>query len=62
MKRKKNCKEFTFTCNVEIYDKQNNLVKKGLLTWQLGVPKLDSPKIDLNAVTPWVEDELKNEK
>ena len=49
-------KELTFTCNVEIYDKQNNLVKKGLLTWQLGIPKLDITKIDRNAVTPWIED------
>ena len=56
MRRKKSGKELTFTYNVEIYDKQNNLVKKGLFTWQLGVPKLDIPQIDQNAVTPWVED------
>lgn len=49
-------KELTFTCNVEIYDKQKNLMNTGLLTWSLGVPKLDIPKIDFNAVTPWIED------
>lgn len=59
MKRKKkvnNGKELAFTCNVEIYDKQKNLVNTGLLTWSLGVPKLDIPKIDFNAVTPWIEE------
>ena len=58
---KKSDKELNFTYNVEIYDKQKNLVKTGRLAWSLGVPKLgvsklDIPKIDFNAVTPWVED------
>lgn len=56
MKRKKNCKELTFTYNVEIYDKQNNLVNTGVLTWSLGIPKLEIPQINHNAVTPWMED------
>jgi len=54
--RIENCKELTFTYNVEIYDKQGDLVKTGLLTWLLGIPKLDIPKIDRTAVTPWIED------
>lgn len=54
--KKKSSKELYFTYNVEIYDKQNNLVNTGLITWSLGVPKLDIPQIDQNAVTPWVED------
>lgn len=48
--------ELTFTYNVEIYDKQGKLVNKGLLTWSLGVPKLDIPQIDRNEVTPWIKD------
>ena len=56
MKRNKNCKELTFTCNVEIYDKHNNLVNTGLLTWSSGIPILDIPQIGRNAVTPWIED------
>lgn len=39
MKRKRkvnNGKELTFTCNVEIYDKQKNLANTGLLTYSLG--------------------------
>lgn len=58
MKRKKkvnNSSELTFTCNVEIYDKQNNLVNTGVLTCSLGIPKLDIPQINLNAVTKWQE-------
>lgn len=53
MKRKKNCKELTFTYNVEIYDRKNNLVNTGVLTYSLGIPKLDIPKIDRTAVTKW---------
>lgn len=52
-KIKKSDKELSFTCNVEIYDKQNNLVNTGTITWSLGIPKLESPKIDRNAVTKW---------
>lgn len=58
MKRKKkvnNSSELIFTCNVEIYDKQNNLVNTGVLTCSLGIPKLDIPKIDRNTVTKWEE-------
>lgn len=60
-RRKKNCKDLTFTYNVEIYDKQGDLVKTGLLTWSLGIPELDVPKLDIikidrTAVTPWIED------
>lgn len=40
----------------EIYDKQNNLVNTGVLTCSLGIPKLDIPQIDQNAVTHWSED------
>lgn len=53
---KKSGKELNFTYNVEIYDKQNNLVNIGVLTYSLGIPKLDIPKIDRNAVTPWKEE------
>lgn len=56
MRRKKGGKDLTFTFNVEIYDKQNNLVNTGVLTWSLGIPKLDSPQINHNAITPWMED------
>lgn len=52
---KKSGKELKFTCNVEIYDKQNNLVNTGVLTCSLGIPKLDIPQIDRNAVTKWQE-------
>lgn len=50
---KKSSKELAFTYNVEIYDKQNNLVNTGVLTYSLGIPKLDIIKIDRNAVTEW---------
>lgn len=40
----------------EIYDKQNNLVNIGVLTYSLGTPKLDIPQIDRKIVTPWVEE------
>lgn len=61
MKRKrlrkieKASKELYFTYNVEIYDKQNNLVNTGVLTYSLGIPKLDITKIDRTAVTKWQE-------
>lgn len=55
MKINNNSKELTYTYNVEIYDKQGNLVKTGLLTWSLGIPKLDIPQIGRNAVTKWQE-------
>ena len=50
---KKSDKELNFTYNVEIYDKQNNLVNIGVLTYSLGIPKLDIPQIDRTAVTKW---------
>lgn len=53
---KKSGKELKFTLNVEIYDKQNNLVNIGVLTYSLGTPKLDIPQIDRKIVTPWVEE------
>ena len=53
---KKSGKEWKFTLNVEIYDKQNNLVNIGVLTYSLGTPKLDIPQIDRKIVTPWVEE------
>ena len=66
MKRKKRIKksdkELSFTYNVEIYDKKNNIVNTGVITYSLGIPKLDIPQINHNAVTPWVEDLLKNNK
>lgn len=51
--KNKNSKELTFTCNVEIYDNKNNIVNTGVITHSLGIPKLDIPKIDRNAVTKW---------
>lgn len=48
--------KLSFTYNVEIYDKQNKLVNTGILTLSLGIPKLEIPQIDLNTVTPYVED------
>lgn len=49
--------ELTFTYNVEIYDKQNKLVKTGILTLSLGIPTtFKIPQIDENTVTPYVED------
>ena len=54
-KKAKKSKELTFTCNVEIYDKHKNLVNTGLLNCSLGVPMLDIPQIDRNAVTKWEE-------
>lgn len=50
---KKSGKELNFTYNVEIYDKKNNLVNTGVLTYSLGIPKLDIPQIDRTAVTKW---------
>lgn len=61
-KIKKSDKELSFTYNVEIYDKKNNLVNTGVITYSLGIPKLDIPQINHNAATPWVEDFLKNKK
>jgi hypothetical protein len=55
MRRKKSGKELAFTYNVEIYDRKNNLVNTGVLTYSLGIPKLDIPKIDRTAVTKWQE-------
>lgn len=55
-KKAKKSKELVFTLNVEIYDKHNNLVNTGLLTWSLGIPMLDISQIDLNSVTPWKEE------
>ena len=34
-------------------DRKNNLVNTGVLTYSLGIPKLDIPKIDRTAVTKW---------
>ena len=57
MKRKKRIKksdkELSFTYNVEIYDKKNNIVNTGVITHSLGIPKLDILKIERNAVTKW---------